>query len=180
MNKLALSEYSLNVTFSKSQKSHYARTRCIKWLIATLINIYNSCFAAEFACEEDSHCNDKGTCNIAPRTCQCNDGWTEFFDCTFGKFQINRCEVNGLSNIFSYIYKSKYMLSFVYIGNTKDSLIYYLHIYYIEIESWRAYKIWANFISYRISENTFCWNYFFLNLEIVGNSNISCKYQFFT
>ena len=116
------------MTFSKSQKSHYARIRCIKWLIATPFNNYNSCFAAEFACEEDSHCNDKGTCNIAPRTCQCNDGWTEFFDCTFGKFQINRCEVNDLSNIFSYIYKSKYMLSFVYIGNTKDSLIYYLHI----------------------------------------------------
>ena len=67
--------------------------------MADCYSIYNFCSSTEFACQEDSHCNEKGSCNIAPRTCQCDDGWTQFFDCTFGKFQIDRWEVMHMPNI---------------------------------------------------------------------------------
>ena len=77
-------------------KNHHAMHISVGLMIPILENmadcysIYNFCSSTEFACQEDSHCNEKGSCNTAPRTCQCDDGWTQFFDCTFGKFQIYR------------------------------------------------------------------------------------------
>ena len=62
---------------------------CKTWLIATLFNIYNSCFATEFACQEDSHCNEKGSCNNVLGNCACEEGWNSYLDCTFCKFRIN-------------------------------------------------------------------------------------------
>ena len=47
----------------------------------------NYLITTEFACQDDSHCNGKGSCITAVENCACDEGWTEFYDCTFCKFQ---------------------------------------------------------------------------------------------
>ena len=57
----------------------------------TIIILYyfNFSFAPDFYCLDDSHCNEKGACNIYLGNCACEEGWNGFLDCTFCKFRIN-------------------------------------------------------------------------------------------
>ena len=55
----------------------------------TIIILYyfNFSFALDFYCLDDSHCNEKGSCNIDFGNCACEEGWNGFLDCTFCKFR---------------------------------------------------------------------------------------------
>ena len=48
------------------------------WLLFTF-------FASDFYCLNDSHCNEKGSCNIDFGNCVCEESWNGFLDCTFCK-----------------------------------------------------------------------------------------------
>ena len=54
-----------------------------------LIFTQSTFFAPDFYCLDDSHCNEKGSCNIDLGNCACEEGWNVFLDCTFCKFRIN-------------------------------------------------------------------------------------------
>ena len=57
----------------------------------TVTNLYHFhlFFAPEFFCLDDSHCNEKGSCNNVLGNCACEEGMSGFLDCTFCKFWIN-------------------------------------------------------------------------------------------
>ena len=57
----------------------------------TITNLYyfQLFFAPDFYCLDDSHCNEKGSCNNVLGNCACEEGWNGFDDCTFCKFRIN-------------------------------------------------------------------------------------------
>ena len=57
----------------------------------TVTNLYHFhlFFAPEFFCLDDSHCNEKGSCNNVLGNCACEEGMSGFLDCTFCKFRIN-------------------------------------------------------------------------------------------
>ena len=55
-----------------------------------ITNLYYSqlFFAPDFYCLDDSHCNEKGSCNSVLGNCACEEGWNGYLDCTFCKFRI--------------------------------------------------------------------------------------------
>ena len=57
----------------------------------TITNLYyfQLFFAPDFYCLDDSHCNEKGSCNNVLGNCACEEGWNGFLDCTFCKFRIS-------------------------------------------------------------------------------------------
>ena len=72
-------------------KLHYTED-CSKWnhtkRVSHVLLIFTF-FAPDFYCLDDSHCNEKGSCNNVLGNCACEEDWNSYLDCTFCKFRIN-------------------------------------------------------------------------------------------
>ena len=87
----------------------------------TIIILYyfNFSFAPDFYCLDDSHCNEKGSCNIDFGHCVCVEDWNGFLDCTFCKFQIN-------------VHFIKLFFSFTIFWPASTRFVYFLHWHLIK------------------------------------------------
>ena len=79
------------------------------WMVSTTyIHIwFETYIPLEFACMEADDCNGRGTCNILVNNCDCDPGWTGYFDCTYCKL-INVSKNESQSHCFKLWLKITY------------------------------------------------------------------------